>query len=68
MTVGADKAVLRFADRTLDAPTEVGPALEFIVARGTFRVSELPDNLTDASKLVLARRLVREGFLDITAD
>jgi hypothetical protein len=35
-------------------------------AEGTFTASELPGELDDAGRLVLVRRLVREGFLRVS--
>jgi ribosomal protein L16 Arg81 hydroxylase len=47
----------------IEAPAAVGPTVQFIAGRRTaFQVSELP-NLTDNSKLVLAKSLIRQGLL-----
>jgi hypothetical protein len=46
-------------------PASIESALRFIAAAEAFQVRELPDALTDQSKLVLVRRLVREGLLRI---
>ena len=43
------------------------PALRFIAAEPRFAVRSLPDSLANESKLVLARRLVREGLLAIAS-
>ncbi len=55
--------VLSFCRRTIQFPKYVKRHLEFIVNVEELRVAELPDDLDDNGKLVLARRLVREGFL-----
>ena len=47
----------------IEAPASVGPAIQFIAGRRTaFQVSELP-NLTENSKLVLAKSLIQQGLL-----
>lgn len=55
--------LLSFCRRTIRFPKYVKPHLEFIVGVDELRVADLPDDLDDDGKLVLARRLVREGFL-----
>jgi hypothetical protein len=55
---------LRFEGRTLRFPERLAAELEFLVlAEGPFTAAELPGELDDESRLVLVRRLVREGFL-----
>ena len=54
---------LRFQGKELTFPAFVEPLLQYIAEQAEFRVSSLPDQLTDESKLVLVRRLIREGFL-----
>lgn len=59
---------LRFEDKTIAFPTHVEPELGFLVsAEGPFTLTGLPGNLDDESRLVLGRRLVREGFLQIVS-
>jgi hypothetical protein len=41
----------------------MGPALEHVRDHERFRVRDLPGTLDDDSKVVLVRRLVREGLL-----
>lgn len=55
---------ISFAENEIRGPKSIGRALEFVCDRRTFRVADLP-GLDDQSKLVLARRLVREGLLRI---
>ena len=59
-----DGTTLTFEGKTIRFPARIEPQLEFLVAtEAPFRVSELPGDLDDAGRLVLVRRLVREGFL-----
>jgi hypothetical protein len=55
---------LVFEGRDLRFPERLAAELEFLVTNdGPFRGSELPGSLDEAGRLVLLRRLVREGFL-----
>jgi hypothetical protein len=55
---------LTFEGRTLRFPARLARELEFLVsADGPFTAADLPGALDDAGRLVLVRRLVREGFL-----
>ena len=59
-----DGTTLAFEGKTLRFPARLAPELEFLVTtEAPFRASELPGELDDAGRLVLVRRLVREGFL-----
>ncbi|HEY0553000.1 MAG TPA: SAM-dependent methyltransferase [Thermoanaerobaculia bacterium] len=49
-------------------PLSIAPALEFVRDHQRFHVSDLPRLRDDASRLVLSRRLLQEGFLRIAAD
>ena len=65
-TVIADlhDTTLLFEGRDLRFPERIAAELEFLVTTDApFRGSELPGSLDDAGRLVLLRRLVREGFL-----
>jgi Cupin superfamily protein len=56
--------VLAFEGRTLRFPERLREELEFVVsADGPFAATELPGQLDDEGRLVLVKRLVREGFL-----
>jgi hypothetical protein len=60
------QTVLAFEGKQLVFPRHVEPELHHAVtATEPFRLSELPGNLDAAGRLVLARRLVREGFLSV---
>jgi lysine-specific demethylase/histidyl-hydroxylase NO66 len=67
--VEADGSVaLAFEGREVSFPMHVREELAAVVAaEEPFTVSELPGSLDEAGRLVLVRRLVREGFLRITA-
>ena len=59
-----DGTTLAFEGRELRFPERLSPELEFLVATtDAFRPSDLPGSLDEAGRLVLVRRLVREGFL-----
>ena len=59
-----DGTTLAFEGKALRFPERLAPELEFLVTtEAPFRASELPGELDEAGRLVLVRRLVREGFL-----
>ena len=59
-----DGTTLSFEGRELRFPERLSEELEHLVGtEGTFRPSDLPGSLDEAGRLVLVRRLVREGFL-----
>ena len=59
-----DETTLTFEGKTLRFPARLAPELEFLVTtEAPFRAAELPGELDEAGRLVLVRRLVREGFL-----
>lgn len=55
-------------DRELHMPAAFRPAMELIGGRERFRVGDLSELLDEESRLVLSRRLVREGLLEISGD
>ena len=58
---------LVFEGRDVTFPAHIAQELEAIVASDEpFTVAELPGSLDDAGRLVLVRRLVREGFLQVS--
>ena len=64
-----DEARLSFEGRELSLPAFVAADLEFLLdIDEPFRASDLPGPLDDEGRLVLVRRLVREGLLRITLD
>ncbi len=61
-----DRVSLVYEGREVTLPARVSSELEFIAAsEEPFRLVDLPGGLDEESRLVLARRLVREGFLRI---
>jgi hypothetical protein len=59
-----DGTTLEFEGRTLRFPERLAAELEFLVtSEGPFTAASLPGELDEAGRLVLVRRLVREGFL-----
>ena len=60
-----DRLEVLLGDRSLDVPARVRPAIERIRERSELRPVELADLLDEQSRLVLCRRLVREGLLEI---
>lgn len=55
-------------DRVLEMPLGIRPAMEMIAQQGRLRVSDLHEFLEPASAIVLVRRLVREGLLEVILD
>jgi ribosomal protein L16 Arg81 hydroxylase len=69
LKVEDEEATLVYEGRELSFPARIAAELEFIMtANGPFRLADLPGRLDDESRLVLARRLVREGFLQVKAE
>ena len=65
---GPDGPVLRvlLGDRHLDVPPRLRAALEVVRASTTLAPADLADHLDPESRLVLCRRLVREGLLRVS--
>jgi uncharacterized RmlC-like cupin family protein len=60
---GAVRVLL--VDRELEMPRHAAPALQHVADRPSFQVDELHQWLEPESALVLVRRLVREGLLEV---
>jgi lysine-specific demethylase/histidyl-hydroxylase NO66 len=60
-----DRLEVLLGDRSLDVPGWIEPALVEIRRRPELRPVDLSDHLDEQSRLVLCRRLVREGLLEI---
>ena len=61
-----DLAVLTFEGKTLEFPARVRGELDYVLETDdSFRPSDLPGKLDEAGRLVLVRRLVRDGLLRI---
>jgi bifunctional lysine-specific demethylase and histidyl-hydroxylase NO66 len=66
LEAGADGVALVFEGKELRFPAHVGPELGACFEREKpFTAAELPGELDEDGRLVLVRRLVREGFLRI---
>jgi hypothetical protein len=52
-------------DRELRMPTGVEPAMRWIGETDEFRPEDLAGHLDPESRLVLVRRLIREGLLEV---
>ena len=52
-------------DRFLDVPAQLRPALEQVRAAQELTPGDLAEHLDPESRLVLCRRLVREGLLEV---
>jgi len=63
VAAGGGRARIHFQGGVVDGPWKIKAALEHVAQHDTVRARELPGALGDAEKLVLARRLVREGVL-----
>jgi hypothetical protein len=64
----SSSAQIHFMGETVRGPLTVEKALRFIAATPRFRVEQIDPGLPDASKLVLVRRLVREGLLQLRVE
>jgi uncharacterized RmlC-like cupin family protein len=64
MTAAGDAVVLEGAGRRLRLPAHTAAALQVVLERGRVEVADLA-GLDEPSRAVLARRLVREGFLEV---
>ena len=66
-SVAADAETARvfFMGETIRTPPRAARALEFIASHARFRIADIDPSLSDDSKLVLARRLIKEGLLQV---
>jgi hypothetical protein len=58
-----DKLVILFGSTQITLPSFTREAVTFALSGKAFSVSDLPGALDDAGKIVLARRLIKEGML-----
>lgn len=65
---GSGQVVVLLGDRSLTVPGWVRPALEEVRARRELTPADLAGQLDPQSRLVLCRRLVREGLLEVVAE
>jgi len=62
---GGDRMTLLLGDRLLTLPARCEPAVRLIAERDRLLVQSLEPYLDEASRLVLVRRLIREGLLEV---
>ncbi len=60
-----DRLEVLLGDRSIDVPARLEPALADLRQRQQLRPADLAEHLDPQSRLVLCRRLVREGLLEI---
>ncbi|WP_369808551.1 MULTISPECIES: cupin domain-containing protein [unclassified Mycobacterium] len=65
VSVSEGQACIQFPGNKVTGPLSIEPALNVIAKMERFSVQDLPGFLTEEAKLVLVRRLVREGLLSI---
>lgn len=63
---GPSTSVYSFG-RKIAFPSQAKEALRFALSQSQFTIHDLPGNLDESGKLVLVRRLVREGLLAVIA-
>lgn len=63
VTSSPDDASIHFAMNQVRGPKAIAAALEHVRDHHRFRVGDLPGSLSDDSKVLLVRRLIREGLL-----
>lgn len=61
------KSTIQFGDRNMKGPTGLRAAFEWIRdSTQPFAIADLPGPISESSKVVLARRLVKDGLLRVT--
>lgn len=65
LDASGDRMHVLLSDRELTMPLVAQAAMELIAARASFHVQELVPSIDRDSAIVLVRRLVREGFLEV---
>jgi hypothetical protein len=66
--IDPEGALIQFPGGQVCGPARIASALQFVARSERFAVRELPDSLGEEGKLILARRLIREGLLDIDSN
>jgi lysine-specific demethylase/histidyl-hydroxylase NO66 len=59
---------MHLGDRGLRMPARAAPAMRFVAQREAFTVEDLKPFLDSSSRLILVRRLIREGLLTVEPD
>lgn len=62
---GPGYAAIQYSGGKILGPEKIAPALHYVAQHRSFSVSSLAGDLTEKEKLVLARRLVRDGLLEV---
>lgn len=62
---GPGYAGIHYSGGRMVGPGKIADGLKFVAENATFRIGALPGNLTEKEKLVLARRLVKDGLLKV---
>jgi hypothetical protein len=62
-----DRIRVLLGDRELAVPARLRPALEVVRSASRLRPADLAEHLDEQSRVVLCRRLVREGLLAVDA-
>ena len=65
---GNGRLLVYLGDRELRMPLRAWPAMRFVSDREAFAVTELAPFLHESSRLVLVRRLIREGLLTVESN
>ncbi len=65
ITPGGDVIELSVSGRTISLPRWTRKAVRHALTRKRFRVGDLPDDLDDDAKVVLVKRLLREGIVRV---
>jgi ribosomal protein L16 Arg81 hydroxylase len=68
LSTAGEHVVLSFQGKRITFPAHAFEAVRFVVQHEHFSVGEIPDVLDEAGKLVLAKRLIREGLLTPVED
>lgn len=61
----ADSVRIEFPGGNVAGPIQIEPALRFVAESGAFTVREMPDSVSDNTKLVLVRRLIQDNLLTV---
>lgn len=62
---GPGYAAVQYSGGKILGPAKIGPALHYVAQQRTLRASDLPGALNEQEKVLLARRLVRGGLLEV---
>lgn len=62
------QAVIQYSGGKIAGPAKIAPALRYIATHPSFAASSLPGELNERERLVLLRRLIRDGLLVVEAE